>query len=133
MTRTVQTPASAPRAAVAAEPLAPEVDRYEGVKQYSLRQILAVWAAAAVPMGVLAWIVAPLLKDQFGKRDWVANGAIFALYHLHMPWAILPTFVDGIFLDAYPSRRFQSAWMGIIVHSAQSVVLVGLVLALVLA
>jgi uncharacterized protein len=251
-----------------------EADRYEGVQQYSLKKIIAVWAAAAVPMGLLAWVVAPLLKDQFsgpeplvqsllvcltaglawqfvlvlillrqeigsfewprvrdalwlrpprdpktgrvggkmwwwalpfllgfaawaaiapelpipddmdlnkflgsdtgqdffsgawgwfaviaalavfntllgeellfrgvllprmrgvfGKRDWVANGAIFALYHLHMPWAILPTFVDGIFLDAYPSRRFQSAWMGIIVHSGQSVLLVGLFLALVL-
>jgi hypothetical protein len=57
---------------------------------------------------------------------------MFALYHVHMPWTILNTFVDGIFLDAYPSRRFRSAWMGIIVHSAQSVFLVGAVLALVL-
>ena len=256
-----------------AAPIDREADRYEGIQQYSLAKILGVWAAAAVPMGVLAWVVAPLLKDQFsgpepliqsvlvcitaglvwqfvlvlillrqeiesfewprvrdalwlrppldpktgrvggkvwwwalpfllgfavwglvptlpipddmdlvgflgsdtgqdffsgawgwfavivtlavfntllgeellfrgvllprmrgvfGKRDWVANGAIFALYHLHMPWAILPTFVDGIFLDAYPSRRFQSAWMGIIVHSGQSVLLVGLFLAIVL-
>jgi len=251
-----------------------EVDRYQALRQYSLRKIIGVWAASAIPMGVLVWVVAPLLKDQFsgpepliqsalvcitaglvwqfvlvlillrqeigsfewprvrdalwlrpprdpktgrvggkiwwwalpfllafaawgavapelpipddmdlvgflgsdsgqdffsgawgwfavivtlavfntllgeellyrgvllprmrgvfGKRDWVANGAIFALYHLHMPWAILPTLVDGIFLDAYPSRRFQSAWMGIIVHSGQSLLLVGLFLALVL-
>jgi hypothetical protein len=27
------------------------------------------------------------------------------------------TLVEGIFLEAYPARRFQSAWMGIIVHS----------------
>jgi hypothetical protein len=44
---------------------------------------------------------------------------------------ILPTFVDGIFFDAYPTRRFQSTWMGIIVHSGQSLVTIGLVLALV--
>ena len=273
MTRTLQTLDSAPPAAVVAAPLTEEFERYDAVKQYSLRKIVAVWAAAALPMGVLAWVVAPLLKDQFsgpepliqsllvcltagliwqfvltlillgqeigsfewprvrdalwlrpprdpktgrvggrvwwwalpfllgfavwavvpqlpipsdmdlvsfmgsdtgqdffsgawgwfavivalavfntllgeellfrglllprmrgvfGKRDWVANGAIFALYHLHMPWTILNTLVDGIFLDAYPSRRFQSAWMGIIVHSGQSVVVVGLVLALVL-
>jgi hypothetical protein len=31
-----------------------------------------------------------------------------------------------------PSRRFESAWMGIIVHSAQSVFLVVVVLTLVL-
>ena len=42
-------------------------ERYAAaVRQYLLAQILAVWAAAAVPMGVLAWIVAPWLKDQLG-------------------------------------------------------------------
>ena len=49
-----------------------------------------------------------------------------------MPWVIPTTLVEGIFLEAYPSRRFQSAWMGIIVHSLQSVFVIGVVLALVL-
>jgi uncharacterized protein len=35
--------------------------RYAAVSQYSLAQILAVWAAAAIPMAVLAWVIAPLL------------------------------------------------------------------------
>jgi membrane protease YdiL (CAAX protease family) len=246
-------------------------DRYAAVRQYSLAQILAVWAAAAVPMGFLAWVVAPWLRDQlggdeplaqallicltagliwqfvlvlilvkrelgtlqwsrvrdalwlrppsdpktgrvggrvwwwlllfmfifaleqalpaipgpsvrdfgdfigtdraedffrgawgwfavlvvlvifntvlgeellfrglllprmqgvFGKRDWVANGVLFAAYHLHQPWDI-PTALVDIFALSYPSRRFQSAWMGIIVHSAQSVVVVAVVLPLV--
>jgi uncharacterized protein len=246
-------------------------DRYEAVRQYSLAEILGVWAAAAVPMGVLAWIVAPWLRDQlggdeplaqallicitagliwqfvlvlimtrrelgglqwprvrdalwlrpprdprsgrvggrvwwwvlpfivlfaleaavaipgpsvrdfadfvdsdggedffrgawgwfavvvvlvvfntvlgeellfrglllprmrgvFGRGDWVANGVIFAVYHLHTPW-VIPTSLVDIFALAYPSRRFQSAWMGIIVHSTQSVIVIGVVLALVL-
>src|SRR5215211_9361362 len=38
--------------------------RYAAVRQYSLAQILAVWAAAALPMGVLAWVVAPWLAGQ---------------------------------------------------------------------
>jgi membrane protease YdiL (CAAX protease family) len=255
------------------EPLAQAVDRYEAVTQYSLGKILGVWAAAALPMGVLAWIVAPWLGNQlggrdpfaeallisltagliwqfvlvlilvrrelgslewsrvrealwlqrpqdsktgragrrvwpwallfvvlvsiwsllpqlpgpsvrdlgdflgsdraeaffsgawgwfavvvalavfntvlgeellfrglllprmravFGRRDWVANGALFTLYHLHMPWVMPATLVEGIFLEAYPTRRFQSAWMGIIVHSVQSVFVIGIVLALVL-
>jgi membrane protease YdiL (CAAX protease family) len=248
-----------------------QVDRYQAVRQYSLAEILAVWAAAAVPMGVLAWIVAPWLRDRlggdeplaqallilltlgliwqfvlvvillrrelgtlrwarvrdalwlrpprdpktgrvggrvwwwvllfilifgieqvlpaipgpsvrdfgdflgtdraedffsgawgwfavivvlalfntvlgeellfrglllprmkgaFGKWDWVANGVLFACYHLHQPWDI-PTSLVDIFALAYPSRRFQSAWMGIIVHSTQSVVILIVVLALV--
>jgi len=251
------------------------VDRHQAVQQYSLGQIVAVWAAAAVPMGVLAWIVAPWLEDRlggdeplakallicltagliwqfvlvvilvrrelgglewprvrdalwlgapqdpktgrvggkvwwwallfvvlvaiwqlgtgglvpgpsvrdlgdflgsdrgeaffsgawgwfavvvvfvvfntalgeellfrglllprmqavFGKRDWIANGLLFTLYHLHQPWSMPATLVEGIFLEAYPSRRFQSAWMGIIVHSVQSVFVAILVLTLVL-
>jgi membrane protease YdiL (CAAX protease family) len=256
-----------------AQPIDPEADRYQAVKQYSLAQVLGVWAAAAVPMGVLSWIAAPALADQlggrepllqallicltaglawqfvlvlilvrqelgalhwarvrdalwlraprdpktgrvggkvwwwallflvlyalwammpaipapsardlaailtgdrgeaffhgawgwfavivalavfntvlgeellfrglllprmrsvFGRGDWVANGVLFTLYHLHAPWLMPLTFVDGIFLDAYSSRRFQSAWMGIIVHSAQSLVLIAVVLTLVL-
>jgi len=250
---------------------ADDADRHVAVRQYSLAQILAVWAAAAVPMGVLAWIVAPWLRDQlggddpfaqallicitagliwqfvlvliltrrelgglewprvrealwlraprdprtgrvggrvwwwvlpfvvvfaleeflsipgpsvrdfsdfldsdrgeafftgawgwfavvvvlavfntvlgeellfrgvllprmqgvFGRRDWIANGVLSAVYHLHQPWSIPASLLD-IFALAYPSRRFQSAWMGIIVHSTQSVVLIVVVLTLVL-
>jgi membrane protease YdiL (CAAX protease family) len=266
-------PTITPTPQTVAKPIDQEADRYEAVKQYSLAKILGVWAAAAVPMGVLSWIVAPWLSDQlngrepllqallicltagliwqfvlvvilvrqelgslqwarvrdalwlraprdpktgrvggrvwwwallfaalfavwammpalpvpsardlagilagdrgeaffsgawgwfaivvalvvfntllgeellfrglllprmravFGRRDWVANGVMFTLYHLHAPWLMPLTFVDGIFLDAYPSRRFQSAWMGIIVHSVQSVFVIAIVLTLVL-
>jgi hypothetical protein len=52
----------------AATPTAPdqEVDRYGAVRQYTLLEIFAVWAGAAVPMGLLAWVVAPWLADQLG-------------------------------------------------------------------
>jgi len=250
-----------------------EVDRYEAVRQYSLVQILGVWAAAAVPMGVLAWIVAPWLKDHlggrdpfiealllclnvgllwmlgltmilvwreqgslswlhardalwlraprdpktrrvgrrvwlwvlpfivfsavvnaglidpegplprdlpnaiqtdrvehffsgnwgwfamlvavallspvveellfrglllprmravFGRLDFVVNGALFGLYHLHQPWSMPASVIDGIVNQAYPSRRFQSTWMGIIVHTIPSFLIIGVALALVL-
>jgi hypothetical protein len=35
------------------------------IPQYGLRAIFAVWAAAALPMAALVWLVAPALKDQF--------------------------------------------------------------------
>src|SRR5215218_410434 len=44
-----------------ANPPGQEDSRYAAVRQYSLAQILAVWAAAALPMGALAWVVAPWL------------------------------------------------------------------------
>jgi membrane protease YdiL (CAAX protease family) len=36
------------------------------IPQYRLLAILAVWAAAALPMGLLAWLVAPVLADRLG-------------------------------------------------------------------
>jgi CAAX protease family protein len=254
---------------------AEEADRYAAVKQYSLAQIVAVWAAAALPMGILAWIVAPAIKDSFsgpgnvpmmktlvvllgagliwqfvlvasllwfeqrslrwstvrdalwlrsprspksgrvggglwlvviplialfaveeflpalshpanrdlgkfldshvghtfmsgnwgwfaviltlfvfntvlgeellfrglllprmnrvfGRRDWAANGILFAGYHLHTPWMMPATLIVDTFAICYPARRYQSAWIGIAVHSAQSVVVGATVLALVL-
>jgi membrane protease YdiL (CAAX protease family) len=35
------------------------------IPQYRLPAILAVWAAAAFPMAVLAWLVVPVLEDRF--------------------------------------------------------------------
>ena len=40
--------------------------------------------------------------------------------------------VEGVFLEALPSRRFRSAWMGIIVHSMQTVFFIVIALGLVL-
>jgi len=271
----VSTPSIAVAAPHALAARQEEVDRYQAVRQYSLGQILGVWAAAALPMGVLAWIVAPAIKDSFsgagdvplikallllltagmiwhcvlilglvwfeqrrlrwstlrdalwlrsprspksgrvggrlwlilipltalfaveevlpqvgvpanrdlsafldsttghsfmsgnwgwfalilvmfvfntvlgeellfrglllprmkrvfGRGDWAANGVLFAGYHLHTPWMMPATLLIDTFAICYPSRRYQSAWIGIAVHSAQSVFIAGALLALVL-
>jgi membrane protease YdiL (CAAX protease family) len=262
----------APRAFARAEE---QVDRYQAVQQYSLAKIFAVWAAAALPMGVLAWIVAPALADRlsgegdvpifkallvvltggliwqfvlvvglvwfeqrtlrwstvrdalwlrsprsprsgrvggrlwliliplsllfaveefipaispphgrglgeffdtdagqsfisgnwgwygvillmflfntvlgeellfrgvllprmnrvFGRGDWAANGVLFAGYHLHVPWMMPATVLIDTFAICYPSKRYQSAWIGIAVHSVQSVFFGVILLTLVL-
>jgi membrane protease YdiL (CAAX protease family) len=74
----------------------------------------------------------PRMNGVFGRRDWVANGVLFAVYHLHMPWVIPAALLDT-FILSYPSKRYRSALIGIAVHSAQSVVLLGLVLSVVAA
>jgi membrane protease YdiL (CAAX protease family) len=73
----------------------------------------------------------PRMNGVFGRRDWLANGVLFAVYHLHMPWVIPAALLDT-FILSYPSKRYRSALIGIAVHSAQSIVLLALVLALVL-
>jgi membrane protease YdiL (CAAX protease family) len=250
-------------------------DRYEGITQYSLGQIAAVWAAAALPMGVLAWVVAPALKDSFsgagnvpmakalltvltagsiwqfllvlglvwfeqrslrwstlrealwlrsprsprsgrvggrvwlivipaaalfavgamlptvgapeardfgtfldsdagqsflsgnwgwfglilvwflfntvlgeellfrglllprmnrvfGRGDWAANGVAFAAYHVATPWVMPATLLFDTLAIAYPTKRYRSAWIGIAVHSVQSLFLAVIILGLVL-
>lgn len=74
----------------------------------------------------------PRMNRAFGRRDWVANGVLFAAYHMHVPWMIPATLLVDTFAISYPSKRYQSAWIGIAVHSAQSVVLGAILLALVL-
>src|SRR5436190_7909015 len=72
----------------------------------------------------------PRMNGVFGKRDWLANGVLFALYHVHVPWVIpAPLLVP---VEAYGSKRYRSALVGIAVHSMQSIFLFGIVLSLVL-
>ncbi len=72
----------------------------------------------------------PRMNGAFGRGDWAANGVLFAVYHLHMPW-VIPTALLDTFILAYPTKRYRSAWIGIAVHSAQTVVITALVLKLV--
>lgn len=72
----------------------------------------------------------PRMSGAFGRSDWVMNGLLFTVYHLHVPWAMPAVLVDG-FTQSWSSRRYRSAWIGIAVHSAQSAVLAVLILALV--
>src|SRR5215204_1647318 len=77
-------------------------------------------------------LLLPRMQGAFGRWDWVANGVLFAAYHLHVPWVIPATMLGDTFALSYPSRRYRSALIGIIVHSSQSVLVLVLILALVL-
>jgi Type II CAAX prenyl endopeptidase Rce1-like len=49
----------------------------------------------------------PRMNGAFGRGDWVANGILFAGYHLHVPWVIPASLLDT-FILAYPSKRYHS-------------------------
>ena len=76
-------------------------------------------------------LLLPRMNAAFGKADWLVNGLLFAAYHLHVPWAIPAALLDALLLS-YPSKRYRSAWIGVAVHSAQSVFIAVIVLTLVL-
>jgi len=77
-------------------------------------------------------VLLPRMKGAFGRFDWVANGVLFAFYHLHLPWVIPETLLIDTFALAYPSRRYRSALIGIIVHSIPQSVLLVIVLTIIL-
>ncbi|HYO38110.1 MAG TPA: CPBP family intramembrane glutamic endopeptidase [Nocardioidaceae bacterium] len=76
-------------------------------------------------------LLLPRMRGAFGRWDWVANGVLFGVYHLHTPWSIPANTLDTFFVS-YPASRYRSAVLGICVHSVQTVVFTGLLLALVL-
>jgi membrane protease YdiL (CAAX protease family) len=77
-------------------------------------------------------LLLPRMRGAFGRWDWLANGVLFGLYHLHLPWSIPANLLDTFFIS-YPASRYRSALIGIVVHSIQTVVFTALLLGLVLA
>ena len=73
----------------------------------------------------------PKMKGVFGRWDWVANGVLFGLYHLHQPWGLPGNILSGL-LYAFTAKRLRSNWFPIILHSGQSVYFIFLILGLVL-
>jgi uncharacterized protein len=76
-------------------------------------------------------VLLPKMKGVFGRLDWVANGVIFGLYHLHQPWGLPGNILSGLVL-AFTGRRYRSNWFPIIIHSGQSIFFIFLILGLIL-
>jgi membrane protease YdiL (CAAX protease family) len=101
------------------------------------------WGAFALLVGVallapvieellFRGLLLPRMRSAFGRRDFLANGALFTLYHLHQPWSMPATLIDGTVNQAYASKRFRSTWMGLITHTVPSFVIIGVVLGVVI-
>jgi uncharacterized protein len=100
-----------------------------------------VWFAIMIVMFVFNTVLGEELlfrglllprMGRFGRADWLVNGLLFALYHLHVPWVIPQTLLVDTFAEALPSRRYRSSLIGIAVHSSQTVFFAAVALALVL-
>ena len=77
-------------------------------------------------------ILLPKMSGVFGKWDWYANGVLFGLYHLHKPQIIFWSALLMGFIFSYPSKRFRCNWMAVIIHGAEGVFILFLILGIVL-
>lgn len=77
-------------------------------------------------------VLLPKMGGAFGRWDWVVNGLLFGIFHLHEPWVILPAAIDGAILFALPAKYFRSTWLPIIAHTAANLILLPLILMVIL-
>lgn len=117
-------------------PKAIQTDRVEhffsGAWGWFALAVMVVFLAPLVEELLFRGLLLPRMRTAFGKRDWVANGTLFTLYHVHQPWSMPATLLDGIFAAAYPTKRYRSTWMGIVTHTLPSFIITGVILSLVL-
>ena len=77
-------------------------------------------------------ILLPKMEGVFKKYDWVANGILMGAYHWHQPWSIPSAIISSVFVFSLASKRYKSTWMGIALHSVQSVIFIFLIFGIVL-
>jgi hypothetical protein len=73
------------------------VDREQRSLRWTVLRKRCCWAPhrARVPGGRRhCGFLLPRMNGTFGRADWVANGILFAAYHLHVPWTIPINLVD---------------------------------------
>lgn len=71
-----------------------QVNRVIGIEeQYSIGGILGIWALAAVPMGVLSWVIYPRLAPDFGSDPLSAGVTRMALITLGLVWQFALTLI----------------------------------------
>src|SRR5512144_726729 len=58
----------------------------EAGEQYSLAEILGIWALAAIPMGILSWVVFPALSPDIKADPLGAGVTRIALLTLGLIW-----------------------------------------------
>jgi hypothetical protein len=82
------------------------------IPQYGRRAIFAVWAAAALPMAALAWLVAPALEDRFaGDGNVPMAKALIVSLTLGLIWQFVLVAIlvgRGAFAGRRSAKRFGS-------------------------
>ncbi len=81
-------------------------------EQYSLAKILGIWALATVPMGVLGWIVFPLLAPDSGSDPLGFGVTRLVLIMLGLIWLwVVPFLVAVAAVELVLDPPIENAWV----------------------
>ena len=75
-------------------------------------------------------VLLPKMKWVFGNSDWIANSALFGMYHMHKFWDI-PMIILSLFAMTWPSAKFRSIWFSLIIHGIEGIVAMMLIIGVV--
>ncbi len=67
-------------------------------------------------------ILLPKMRGVFGRGDVLANGVLFALYHVHLIWA-MPVMLVLDWVYAWIAKRYRSYWMSVVFHGLDALFL----------
>ena len=73
-------------------------------------------------------ILLPRMRGVFGKYDWIANGVLFALYHVHMIWQLPSQILFRDWIYAWFAKRYKSYWVSAIIHGFDAIVVLTLII-----
>ncbi|MGC4175507.1 lysostaphin resistance A-like protein [Demequina sp.] len=93
--------------------------------QWWLMGLLVVLIACNYVVGeelIFRGILLPKMRGAFGRWDVLANGVLFALYHVHLLWAV-PAMLVTDWIYAYLTKRYRSYWMSVLFHGLDAMFL----------
>ena len=67
-------------------------------------------------------ILLPKMNGVFGKWDFIANGILFATYHLHKFWEWPSQVIIRDWTYAWAAKRFKSYWVSVLMHGFDALV-----------
>ena len=79
----------------------------EPMEQYSLAQILGFWLLAAFPMGLLAWLVFPALRDGVNVHPGIF---LWALMIAGLMWQVVLSNIDLVRRIWDPTLPIRPTW-----------------------
>lgn len=68
-------------------------------------------------------ILLPKMNGVFGKYDWIANGILFTLYHVHQIWQLPSQIFIRDWVYSWTAKRYKSYWISAAIHGFDAIVI----------